>query len=397
MHLIAELTGQADAIAGLRRDIHAHPELCFQEHRTADLVAQRLTQWGIPVHRGLGTTGVVGTIQAGTSPRAIGLRADMDALPMQEFNTFAHASRHAGKMHACGHDGHTAMLLAAAQYLAQHRHFDGTVYLIFQPAEEGGGGAREMIKDGLFTRFPVDAVFGMHNWPGKPYGTFSVSDGPVMASSNEFKILLRGKGGHAALPHNTLDPIPAACQLVQGFQTIISRNKKPIDAGVISVTMVHAGEATNVVPDTCELQGTVRTFSVEVLDLIEQRMRTMTESTAQAYGLECTFEFVRNYPPTINAPAESAFARQVMQDIVGPEQVLAQEPTMGAEDFAYMLMERPGCYVFIGNGEGDHREIGHGGGPCMLHNPSYDFNDALIPLGATYWVRLVEQWLAVRK
>mgnify|MGYP000863037600 FL=1 len=397
MHLIAELTGQADAIAGLRRDIHAHPELCFQEHRTADLVAQRLTQWGIPVHRGLGTTGVVGTIQAGTSPRAIGLRADMDALPMQEFNTFAHASRHAGKMHACGHDGHTAMLLAAAQYLAQHRHFDGTVYLIFQPAEEGGGGAREMIKEGLFTRFPVDAVFGMHNWPGKPYGTFAVSAGPVMASSNEFKIVLKGKGGHAALPHNTLDPIPAACQLVQGFQTIISRNKKPIDAGVISVTMVHAGEATNVVPDTCELQGTVRTFSVEVLDLIEQRMRTMTESTAQAYGLECTFEFVRNYPPTINTPDESAFARQVMRDIVGPEQVLVQEPTMGAEDFAYMLMERPGCYVFIGNGEGDHREVGHGGGPCMLHNPSYDFNDALIPLGATYWVRLVEQWLALQK
>lgn len=394
MQLIAELLAQAECIARLRRDIHAHPELCFQEHRTADLVAHQLTQWGIPVHRGLGTTGVVATIRAGTSPRAIALRADMDALPMQEFNTFAHASRYAGKMHACGHDGHTAILLAAAQYLAQHRHFDGTVHLIFQPAEEGGGGAREMIKEGLFDRFPVEAVFGMHNWPDKPHGTFAVSAGPVMASSNEFKIILRGKGGHAALPHNTLDPIPAACQLVQGFQTIISRNKKPIDAGVISVTMVHAGEASNVVPDTCELQGTVRTFSVEVLDLIEQRMRTMTESTAQAYGLASTFEFVRNYPPTINTPAESAFARQVMQDIVGPEQVLAQEPTMGAEDFAYMLMERPGCYVFIGNGNGGHRDAGHGAGPCMLHNPSYDFNDALIPLGATYWVRLVERWLA---
>ena len=394
MQLIAELLAQAECIARLRRDIHAHPELCFQEHRTADLVAHQLTQWGIPVHRGLGTTGVVATIRAGNSPRAIALRADMDALPMQEFNTFAHASRYAGKMHACGHDGHTAMLLAAAQYLAQHRQFDGTVHLIFQPAEEGGGGAREMIKEGLFDRFPVEAVFGMHNWPDKPHGTFAVSAGPVMASSNEFKIVLRGKGGHAALPHNTLDPIPAACQLVQGFQTIISRNKKPIDAGVISVTMVHAGEASNVVPDTCELQGTVRTFSVEVLDLIEQRMRTMTESTAQAYGLASTFEFVRNYPPTINTPAESAFARQVMQDIVGPEQVLAQEPTMGAEDFAYMLMERPGCYVFIGNGNGGHRDAGHGAGPCMLHNPSYDFNDALIPLGATYWVRLVERWLA---
>lgn len=394
MELIADLVERSGTIAGLRRDIHAHPELCFEERRTADLVAQQLTEWGIAVHRGLGTTGVVGTIKSGTSARAIALRADMDALPMQEFNTFAHASRFPGKMHACGHDGHTAMLLAAAQQLVEHPHFDGTVHLIFQPAEEGGGGAREMIKDGLFEKFPVEAVFGMHNWPGRPYGTFAVSAGPVMASSNEFKVVLKGKGGHAALPHNTLDPIPAACQLVQGFQTIISRNKKPIDAGVISVTMVHAGEATNVVPDTCELQGTVRTFSVEVLDLIEQRMRTMAHSTTTAFGLECEFEFVRNYPPTVNAAAEAAFARDVMQGIVGEDRVLVQEPTMGAEDFAYMLMERPGCYVFIGNGEGEHRDIGHGGGPCMLHNPSYDFNDALIPLGATYWVRLVERWLA---
>ncbi len=394
MELIAELVQQSGTIAGLRRDIHAHPELCFEERRTADLVARQLTQWGIAVHRGLGTTGVVGTVTQGTSSRAIALRADMDALPMQEFNTFAHASRLPGKMHACGHDGHTAMLLAAAQHLVENARFDGTVYLIFQPAEEGGGGAREMIKDGLFQQFPVEAVFGMHNWPGRPYGTFAVSAGPVMASSNEFKVVLKGKGGHAALPHNTLDPIPAACQLVQGFQTIISRNKKPIDAGVISVTMVHAGEATNVVPDTCELQGTVRTFSVEVLDLIEARMRTMAQSTAAAFGLECQFEFVRNYPPTINSAAEAAFAREVMQGIVGEDRVLVQEPTMGAEDFAYMLMERPGCYVFIGNGDGEHRDVGHGEGPCMLHNPSYDFNDALIPLGATYWVRLVERWLA---
>ena len=394
MKLIDDLVAAAPAIATIRRDIHAHPELCFKEERTADVVAAQLTQWGIAVHRGMGTTGVVGIIKAGTSDRAIGLRADMDALPMQEFNTFAHASQHAGKMHACGHDGHTAMLLAAAQQFSKQSNFDGTVYLIFQPAEEGGGGAREMIKDGLFDKFPMEAVFGMHNWPGSEVGKFAVSAGPVMASSNEFKISIRGKGGHAAMPHNALDPVPVACQMVQAFQTIISRNKKPIDAGVISVTMIHAGEATNVIPDSCELQGTVRTFSIEVLDMIEQRMGEIARHTATAFGMECSFEFVRNYPPTINSAKEAEFARQVMASIVGDANVGTQEPTMGAEDFAYMLMAKPGCYVFVANGDGDHREMGHGGGPCMLHNPSYDFNDSLIPLGATYWVKLAEAWLA---
>ena len=397
MNVIDSIAAHAPTMAALRRDIHAHPELCFEEVRTADLVANKLTDWGIPVHRGLGTTGVVGIVHGsdgGACGRAIGLRADMDALPMQEFNTFAHASQHAGKMHACGHDGHTAMLLAAAHHLASHRDFDGTVYLIFQPAEEGGGGAREMIQDGLFDQFPMEAVFGMHNWPGMPAGSFAVSAGPVMASSNEFKITIRGKGGHAALPHTGIDPVPIACQMVQAFQTIISRNKKPVEAGVISVTMVHAGEATNVVPDSCELQGTVRTFTLEVLDLIERRMRQIAEHTCAAHEATCEFEFVRNYPPTVNAPAEAAFARRVMASIVGEAHVLEQEPTMGAEDFAYMLQAKPGAYCFIANGEGDHRAIGHGGGPCTLHNPSYDFNDALIPLGATYWVRLVEEWLA---
>ena len=394
MQMIESILADAATITALRRDIHAHPELCFQEARTADLIAKALTDWGIPVHRGMGTTGVVGIVKAGTSDRAIALRADMDALPMQEFNTFAHASQHAGKMHACGHDGHTAMLLAAAQHFSTQRNFDGTVYLIFQPAEEGGGGAREMIKDGLFEKFPVEAVFGMHNWPGSELGRFAVSPGPVMASSNEFKINIRGKGGHAAMPHNALDPVPVACQMVQAFQTIISRNKKPIDAGVISVTMIHAGEATNVIPDSCELQGTVRTFSIEVLDMIEQRMGEIARHTAAAFGMECEFEFVRNYPPTINSAKEAEFARQVMASIVGEDRVQTQEPTMGAEDFAYMLMARPGCYAFIANGDGTHRDMGHGGGPCMLHNPSYDFNDALIPLGATYWVRLAEAWLA---
>jgi amidohydrolase len=311
MNLLDSIVTQAASIAAVRRDIHAHPELCFEEVRTADVVAAKLTEWGIPIVRGMGTTGVVGIVKNGSSNRAIGLRADMDALPMQEFNTFAHASKHSGKMHACGHDGHTAMLLAAAQHFARHRNFDGTVYLIFQPAEEGGGGAREMIKDGLFEKYPMEAVFGMHNWPGTHVGKFAVSAGPVMASSNEFKITIRGKGSHAALPHNGIDPVPIACQMVQAFQTIISRNKKPIDAGVISVTMIHAGEATNVVPDSCELQGTVRTFTLEVLDLIERRMKDIAEHVCAAHEAKCEFEFMRNYPPTINSPAEAEFARKV--------------------------------------------------------------------------------------
>ena len=341
MKLIEPIVANTPEIAALRKDIHAHPELCFQEVRTADVVAAKLTEWGIPIHRGMGTTGVVGIVKAGTSSRALALRADMDALPMQEFNTFAHASKHAGKMHACGHDGHTAMLLAAAQHFAKHRNFDGTVYLVFQPAEEGGGGAREMIKDGLFEQFPVEAVFGMHNWPGMSAGTFAASAGPVMASSNEFKITIRGKGGHAAIPHNAIDPVVVACQLVQGFQTIISRNVKPIDAGVISVTMINAGEATNVIPDRCELQGTVRTFSIEVLDLIERRMREMSESLCAAFNTRVEFAFVRNYPPTVNAPKEAAFARKVMESIVGADKVYTQEPTMGAEDFSFMLQANP--------------------------------------------------------
>ena len=393
MKTIDSIVTQAAETTAIRRDIHAHPELCFKEVRTAEVVAQKLTEWGIPIHRGLGTTGVVGIVKNGTSNRAIGLRADMDALPMQEFNTFSHASQHAGKMHACGHDGHTAMLLAAAQHLAKHRHFDGTVYLIFQPAEEGGGGAREMIKEGLFEQFPMDAVFGMHNWPGGEVGQFAASAGPVMASSNDFCITIKGKGGHAAMPHNGLDPVPVACQMVLAFQTIISRNTRPIDAGVVSVTMIHAGEANNVIPDSVELRGTVRTFTVAVLDRIEQRMRQIAEHTCAAFEATCEFEFVRNDPPTINSAKEAEFARQVMASIVGEDQVLVQEPTMGAEDFSFMLQAKPGCYSFIFNGDGAHREMGHGGGPCMLHNPSYDFNDDLIPLGATYWVRLAEAWL----
>jgi hippurate hydrolase len=399
MKLIDSIASQAAQIAAIRRDIHAHPELCFDERRTAHIVAERLSAWGIPIDQGLATTGVVGIVHGrdgGACGRAIGLRADMDALPLQELNTFSHASRHAGKMHACGHDGHTAMLLAAAQHLAATRDFDGTVYLIFQPAEEDGGGARVMIEQGLFKRFPMQAVFGMHNWPGAPVGTFAVSAGPVMASSNDFRITIRGKGSHAAMPNNGIDPVPVACQMVQGFQTIISRNKKPIDAGVISVTMIHAGEATNVVPDTCELQGTVRTFTPELLDLIEARMKTVAEHTCAAFEADCEFEFRRKYPSTINSAQEADFARRVMSEMVGAERVLPQQATMTSEDFAYMLQVKPGAYVFISNGNGQHREMGHGDGPCMLHNPSYDFNDELIPLGASYWSRLAQAWLGSR-
>jgi hippurate hydrolase len=395
MNLIDPLIEFQSELQQIRRDIHAHPELCYEEQRTADVVAQKLSEWGIPLLRGLGGTGVVGIIKGRSSARAIGLRADMDALPMQELNTFAHASRHAGKMHACGHDGHTAMLLGAAHYLSQQRNFDGTVYVIFQPAEEGGAGARAMMEQGLFEQCTMDAVFGMHNWPGAPVGTFGVTAGPMMASSNEFEVIVQGKGAHAAQPHKGVDPIMVAVQIAQGWQTIVSRNKSPIDAGVLSITQIHAGSATNVIPDEATLIGTVRTFTTEVLDLIEQRMRAVAQHTAAAFDAQVDFRFKRNYPPLVNHVKETALAVEVLQAMVGARNVnAAVEPTMGAEDFAFMLQQKPGCYVFIGNGEGAHRTLGHGLGPCNLHNPSYDFNDELLPIGASYWVRLAQAFLS---
>jgi amidohydrolase len=394
MKLIDPIIQFHSELRQIRRDIHAHPELSFEERRTADIVAQKLTDWGIPVIRGMGLTGVVGIIGNGSGKRAIGLRADMDALPVQETNTFPHASTHAGKMHACGHDGHTAMLLGAARHLSQYRHFDGTVYLIFQPAEEGGGGAKRMMDDGLFDRCPMEAVFGMHNWPGMAAGAFGVNPGPMMASSNEFEVIVKGKGAHAAQPHKGIDPIMVAIQIAQSWQTIITRNKSPIDAAALSITQIRAGSATNVIPDEATLGGTVRAFTVPVLDLIEQRMQAIARHTGEAFGAEIDFRFHRNYPPLINHAKEAAFAIEVLQSVVGAENVDTNvEPTMGAEDFAFMLQEKPGCYVFIGNGEGHHREQGHGLGPCNLHNPSYDFNDDLLTIGATYWVRLAESWL----
>ncbi len=395
MNLIDQIVKFQADMAQIRRDIHAHPELCFEERRTADLVAEKLTAWGIPIHRGLGKTGVVATLKVGSGTRTIGLRADMDALPLQEHNAFAHRSVHDGKMHACGHDGHTTMLLAAAKHLADTRHFDGTVHLIFQPAEEGGGGADAMIKDGLFEKFPCDAVYGMHNWPGAKVGTFGVAPGPMMASSNEFEITVTGRGAHAAMPHNGVDPVMVAVAIAQNLQTLITRNKKPIDTAVLSITQIHAGDAYNIIPNEAVLRGTIRTFTNDVLDLLEDGMGRIVVHTAQALGAEAHLRFHRNYPPTINHVKEANFIAEVMREVVGAENVQTDvEPTMGSEDFSYMLLARPGCYFFIGNGEGSHRMPGHGMGPCMLHNPSYDFNDDLIPIGATLWVRLVEKYLS---
>jgi hippurate hydrolase len=395
MQLIDRVVQFRAEIQQIRRDLHAHPELRFEETRTSDVVAAKLAEWGLEVTRGLGGTGVVATLKQGQSKRAVGLRADMDALPIQETNGFAHRSTHAGKMHACGHDGHMAMLLAAAKYLAEEKLLDGTVHFIFQPAEEGGAGAQRMIDDGLFERFTCDAVFGMHNWPGLKVGEFGVTGGPMMASSNEFEITVIGKGAHAAMPHLGIDPVFIGIQIVNGLQGIITRVKKPIDSAVLSVTMIRAGEAVNVIPESAKISGTVRTFKDDVTALVEREMKRIVEMTCAAHGAEGKFTFKWNYPPTVNDAVEAEFAATVMDDIVGNDNVVRNiEPTMGAEDFAFMLKAKAGAYVFIGNGDGTHRAAGHGLGPCMLHNPSYDFNDELIPLGATYWVRLAQKFLA---
>ena len=382
----------------LRRDIHRHPELAFEDHRTAALVDDKLEAWGYAVERGIGGTGVVGTLVRGNSVKRLGLRADMDALPIDEASGADWSSTHPGVMHACGHDGHTAMLLGAAHQLAHKRDFDGTVYVIFQPAEEGGAGARRMLADGLFEQCPMDAIYGMHNWPGSAAGSMSVVAGPMMASSNEFHIVVRGRGAHAAQPHKGIDPVMIAVQIAQSWQTIITREKSPLDTAVLSITQIHAGSATNVIPDEAMLVGTVRTFTTPVLDLIESRMRAVAEHTAAGFGAQVQFEFKRNYPPLVNHPRETAFALEVMRAVVGSDMVDADiEPTMGAEDFAFFLQEKPGCYVFIGNGEGEHRDGGHGLGPCVLHNGSYDFNDKLLPIGASFWVKLAEMGLPLAR
>lgn len=356
MNVVSEIEVAQEEIRALRQRIHAHPELGFEETQTADLIAETLTSWGIEVHRGLGRTGVVGVLRVGEGRRSIGLRADMDALPIQELNTFAHSSQNPDKMHACGHDGHVAMLLGAARHLSRRRDFDGTIVFIFQPAEELGTGAKAMIDDGLFKKFPVDAVFGLHNDPSTPLGSFGVRAGPILASGSAFHILIIGMGGHAASPQNCKDPLFAGVQIFNALQGIISRNKKPIDAAVLSVTQFHAGDAPNIIPEFVTLAGTVRTFAVATQNLIESRMRTITESIAMAHDCEVEFTFVGHCPPTINTLNETRFAAEVMRSIVGDANVDADiVPTLGSEDFAFMLQERPGAYAYLGNGDGRHR------------------------------------------
>ncbi len=387
MPIIPEIAARAATLTEIRRDIHAHPELAFEEMRTADLVASLMERWGIEVHRGIGQTGVVGVLYNGNSSRVIGLRADMDALPIEEANLFSHRSRHPGCMHACGHDGHTTMLLGAAEYLAEHRNFDGTVVLVFQPAEEGRGGASAMIADGFFERFPVDTIFGMHNWPGMPVGRFGITPGPVMASADRFDILIKGHGGHAAMPHLTVDPIVAGAALVSALQTIAARSSDPLDGVVVSVTQFHAGEAYNAIPGQALLQGTTRALRPAVREATWARMQQICDGIAAAHGVSIELTRFEGYPPTINTVAEAELCRAVAGELVGAEQVdWALRPSMGAEDFSHFLEHRPGCYVWIGNGPGE--------GGCTLHNARYDFNDANLVLGASYWVRLVETALA---
>jgi hippurate hydrolase len=376
---LAELTTQ-------RRDIHAHPELAFNENRTADLVAAELERYGLEVHRGIAKTGVVGVLRAGTSQRMVGLRADMDALPLAEMNEFPHHSRYQGKMHACGHDGHTAILLGAARYLAGNPDFDGIAVFIFQPAEESEGGAAVMIEEGLFERFPVESVYGLHNWPGIPVGEIAVMPGPVMAGTCAFEIFVRGHGCHAAMPHQGVDSIVAGAQLVQAMQTVVSRTLHPCDAAVVSVTQFHAGEAWNIIPEEVVLRGTIRSFKPEVQQTVERAIERLCSGIAAANGAQISVTFDHRYPPTVNSVHETNFCREVAGSVFGSERVLTDIlPSMGAEDFAYMLREKPGCYVWLGNGPGT--------GGCTLHNPHYDFNDELLTLGVSYWVQLVQQAL----
>lgn len=377
---------QADEFVALRRDIHRHPELGLQEERTSELVAQRLQAWGYEVHRGLATTGVIGTLRRGQGTRRLGLRADMDALPIQETNTFAHASGRPGLMHACGHDGHTAMLLAAARHVAESVDFSGTLHLIFQPAEEHPGGAKIMIEQGLFERFPCDAIFAMHNMPGHPAGNLVLRDGATMASSDDVTITLRGQGGHGAMPHRATDVVVAVASIVMALQTVVSRNVDPQQTAVVTVGAVHAGQANNVIPAEARLELSVRALDREVRDLLEQRIRALAVAQAQSFGVHADVDYRRDYPVLVNTTAETELARQVALELLGPDRVTLQGAALtGSEDFAAMLAHCPGSYLLIGNGAGE--------GSCMVHNPGYDFNDEILPVGAAFWSLLVRRYL----
>jgi hippurate hydrolase len=379
----------------LRRDIHAHPELGFEEHRTSRMVADRLREWGIEVHTGIAGTGVVGVLRNGTGKRTIGLRADLDALPLQEENHFPHRSLNDGRMHACGHDGHTTMLLAAAWHLAQSRDLDGTVNFIFQPAEEmGKAGALKMIQDGLFERFPCEAVFALHNF-AVTTGSFALNQAALMASSNTWKVTLHGRGTHASMPHTGIDPVAAVIDLGQQLQTLVPKVIDSTERALLAVTQIQGSGAPNVIPDEAWVGGTVRTFSEDATDRIEGGLRRLAEGIAAAHGCRADIWFRRASPPVVNHAREARFAAEVMREVVGAERVDEEYPAvMGAEDFAHMLRVKPGCYAFIGNGDGGHRLPDHGPGPCIIHNTSFDFNDEIIPIGASYFVRLAQKWLA---
>ncbi|MFM2345516.1 MAG: hypothetical protein RL654_269 [Pseudomonadota bacterium] len=392
-YLLDALQARIGEFVALRRDIHQHPELAFEEHRTAALVADKLEGWGYEVTRGLGGTGVVGRLQRGTGSRRLGLRADMDALPIEERSGVAWASTRPGRMHACGHDGHTAMLLAAARHLAEHGRFDGTLQLIFQPAEEGGGGALRMMADGLFERFPCDAIFAMHNMPGIAQGHLVLREGAAMASSDYATITIEGTGGHGAMPQHAADPVVAAASLVMALQTVVSRNVDPLQAAVVTVGALHAGQANNVIPASARLALSVRALDREVRALLERRIRALVAAQAEGFGCRAQVDWRAGYAVLVNAPAETAFAREVARELLGPERVTPQGPPLtGSEDFAFMLERVPGSYLLIGNGQGAD-DGSPASAACMVHHPGYDFNDASLPVGAAYWVRLAERFL----
>ena len=393
---IVDSFADTSRFVALRRDIHMHPELGFEEHRTSKIVADRLAEWGIEVHTGIAGTGVVGVLKCGNGTRTIGLRADLDALPLQEENRFPHRSQHDGRMHACGHDGHTTMLLAAAWHLAKSRDFDGTVNFIFQPAEEmGKADALKMIEDGLFERFPCDAVFALHNFSTGHVGNFALNHAALMASSNTWKVTMRGRGTHASLPHTGIDPVGAVIDLAQQLQSLVPRTINSTERALLAVTQLHGSDAPNVIPDTASVGGTIRTFSVAATDALEAGLRRLADGIAAAHGCTAGIFFRRASPPVVNHESEARFAAEVMREVVGAGNVVEDYPAvMGAEDFAHMLRVKPGCYAFIGNGDGGHRLPDHGAGPCIIHNTSFDFNDEIIPIGASYYVRLVQRWLA---
>jgi len=387
MPIINRIAGMHDDLTRWRRDIHAHPELGFEEQRTSDLVAAKLVEFGCEVYRGIGKTGVVGQLRVGTSPRSVGLRGDMDALPIQEANDFDHRSRHDGRMHACGHDGHTTMLLGAARYLAETRNFDGTVNFIFQPAEEGLGGAAAMVEEGIFDRFPCDAIFGMHNTPGLAVGKFTIRTGPMMAGGGFFDITVLGRGAHGARPESGVDPVIAASHIAAALQTIVSRNIRPVDTAVVSVTRFHAGDAYNVIPERAVIGGTVRAFENDTFTLIEQNMKRIATGVAGGFGASAEVDFRSLFPPLVNDAREAAFIAETAAEVVGGDNVERNgQLVMASEDFSYMLNRRPGAYIRIGNGDAP--------GTCQVHNPGYDFNDAALPIGASLFARVVERKLA---